>query len=75
MPVETKQKNDSIRVKQYITDDKGHKVAAVIDVKELDRIEELIEDLSDIKAIRDRIAEPAEDYEAYSCCRKARRRV
>lgn len=32
-----------IKVKQYITDRKGHKVAAVIDMNELDRLEVLLE--------------------------------
>jgi|WetSurMetagenome_2_1015567.scaffolds.fasta_scaffold00091_5 hypothetical protein len=60
-----KQKKETIKIKQYITDDLGRKVAAVIDFKELNRIGELLEDRSDIKAIRYRISEPAEDYEAY----------
>lgn len=72
MSIATKQKNDPIKVKQYITDAKGHKVAAVIAIKELDRIEELLEDLSDLKAIKDRIAEPVEDYAVYSRRRKSR---
>ncbi len=32
-----------IKVKQYITDKKGHKVAAVIAMDELDRLETLLE--------------------------------
>lgn len=62
---------DIIDVKQYITDKRGHKVAAVLDIEELTRIKELLEDLSDLKAIEDRIAEPEEDYEAYSRKRKS----
>ncbi len=75
MPTTLKQKSDAIKIKQYITDAKGHKVAAVIAVKELYRIEELLEDLSDRKAVRDRIAEPVEDYETYSKRRKKRLRA
>ena len=66
---------DIINVKQYITDRKGHKVAAILEIEELARIKELLEDLSDLKAIEDRIAEPEEDYEAYSHKRKSRLHV
>lgn len=34
--------------------------------------EDLFEDLSDSKAIEDRMSEPSEDYEAYSRKRKSR---
>jgi hypothetical protein len=66
---------DIINVKQYITDKKGHKVAAILEIEELARIKELLEDLSDLKAIEERIAEPEEDYEAYSRKRKSRLHV
>lgn len=66
---------DMISVKQYVTDEKGHKVAAILDIKELARIKELLEDLSDLKAIEDRVSEPSEDYEAYSRKRKSRLHV
>jgi len=75
MPAVTKQKDDHIRVKQYITNTKGHKVAAILDIKELERVNDLLENLSDLKTIDDRIAEPEEDYEAYSRKRKLRLRV
>ena len=75
MPLAVRQKDDNIKVKNYITDDKGHKVAAVLDIKELARINELLEDLSDLKAIEGRISEPSEDYEAYSRKRKSRLHV
>lgn len=75
MPTAVKQKEDLIKVKQYITDPEGHKVAAIIDIDELSRLEELLEDLSDLKAIEDRKDEPVEDYEAYSSRRKSRLRV
>ena len=74
MITETKEK-DIISVKQYVTDKKGHKVAAILDIKELNRIEELLEDLPDLKTIGDRNSEPSEDYEAYSRKRKSRLRV
>jgi hypothetical protein len=75
MPLAVRQKDDYIKVKNYITDKKGHKVAAVLDIKELARIEDLLEDLSDLKAIEHRIAEPSVDYEAYSRKRKSRLHV
>lgn len=72
----TKQKQkDVISVKQFVTDKKGQKVAAILDIKELDRVKTLLEDLSDLKAIEDRIAEPSEDYEKYSKKRKSRLHV
>ncbi len=66
---------DIVDVKQYVTDKKGHKVAAILDIKELARVKDLLEDLSDLKAIKDRIAEPEEDYESYSRRRKSRLHV
>ncbi len=72
MSLAVKQKDDHIKVKKYITDAKGHKVAAVLDIKEFARINDLLEDIIDLKTIEDRIAEPAEDYEAYSRKRKSR---
>jgi hypothetical protein len=71
MATKLKQK-EIVKVKQYVTDKKGHKVAAILDMDELNRVEKLLEDLSDLKAIEDRIAEPEEDYEAYSHKRKTR---
>ncbi|MDP3297308.1 MAG: hypothetical protein Q8N09_06930 [Thermodesulfovibrionia bacterium] len=71
MPLAVKQKDDHIKVKKYITDAKGNKVAAVLDIRELARVNDLLEDLIDLKTIEDRIAEPSEDYEAYSRKRKS----
>ena len=71
----TLKKKDLISVKKYITDNKGHKIAAVIDIEELNRVEDLLEDMSDLKAIEDRKDEPVEDYEAYSNKRKSYPRV
>jgi len=75
MPVRSKQNEEHVKVKQYITDSKGQRVGAVLDIKELARLNELIEDLLDLKAIEDRVAEPASDYEAYSRRRKSRLHV
>lgn len=74
MTIKLKQK-DIINVKQYVIDRKGQKVAAILDIDELIRVEELLEDISDLKSIKDRIAEPEEDYEGYSRKRKARLNV
>ncbi|MCX5807231.1 MAG: hypothetical protein NT010_14415 [Proteobacteria bacterium] len=66
----TKQKQkEVISVKQFVTDKKGQKVAAIVDIKELDRVKTMLEDLYDLKTIEDRIAEPSEDYENYSSLR------
>lgn len=73
--VTTLKQKDLIIVKKYITDNKGHKKAAVIDIDEFNRIQELLEDISDLKSIEDRKDEPAEDYEAYSNKRKSHLRV
>lgn len=75
MSVASSQKDDQIKVKQYLIDAKGQKVAAVLDIKELARVNDLIEDLIDLKTIEDRVAEPVEDYETYSRKRKSRLHV
>ena len=75
MSLAVRQKNNHIKVKQYITDAKGQKVAAILDIKEVARVNDLIEDLLDLKTIENRIAEPTEDYEAYSRKRKSRLHV
>jgi len=75
MAVASKRKDDHIKVKQFIKDAKGQKVAAVLDLKELARVNDLLEDLLDLKTIDDRVAEPSEDYEAYSRKRKSRLHV
>ena len=60
MSTALKQKKDLVKVKQFVTNSKGQKVAAIIEIDELKRLEELIEDISDIKAIEDRkISEPS----------------
>ena len=63
---------DRVKVDRFVMDERGRKVAAIIDIEELNRIEEILEDASDLKAIHDRVAEPAEDYETYSRKRKTR---
>ncbi len=75
MTITKEQENNPIKIKQYITDDKGHKIAVIIDIKEFKRLEDLIEDLSDIKSIEDRKNEPEEDYEVYSKKRKSQLNV
>jgi len=72
MRITLKQKKDLIKVKQFVTNNEGQKVAAIIEMEELKRLEELIEDMSDIKAIEDRKNEPGEDYEAYSKKRRSK---
>ena len=52
MSTALKQENDTIKINQYITDKKGHKVAVIIEIGELERLKEIIEDLSDIKAFK-----------------------
>lgn len=68
-------RKDQVKVDRFVTDKQGRKIAAIINIKELNRIEEMIEDASDLKAVKDRVAEPVEDYEVYSRKRKAIRRV
>jgi hypothetical protein len=70
MPSTSKQK-DHVKIERFVTDKKGFKVGAIIGIKELKRIEEILEDSSDPKVIRDRVAESVEDYEAYSRKRRA----
>lgn len=43
MPATAKQKNDHIKVKQFITDTKGHKMAAVIDIAEFNRLKTILD--------------------------------
>lgn len=43
MSTALKSESELIKVKQYLTDKKGHKVAAVIAMDELDRLETLLE--------------------------------
>lgn len=42
MPTAIKRGEDIIRVKQYITDTKGHKVAAVIEIEEFLRLKAMV---------------------------------
>jgi len=43
MPALAKRKDDHIKVRQFITDTKGHKMAAVIDIDELNRLETVLD--------------------------------
>ncbi|NOZ69422.1 MAG: hypothetical protein GXP46_09320 [Deferribacteres bacterium] len=65
-------KPNIIKVKQYVIDKRGHRIAAILDMEEIKRLEELLEDIADLKVIEDRIREPVENYEAYSRKRKSR---
>ncbi|MDP2681507.1 MAG: hypothetical protein Q8P28_01690 [Deltaproteobacteria bacterium] len=53
----TQKEKDIVHVKQYVTDAKGHKMAAILDIKELARVHELLEDLADLKVIEERVYE------------------
>ena len=64
-------RSDLVAVKRYLVDAKGNKKAAILEMKELVRIEELLEDISDLKAIDKRGDEKEESYEAYSRKRKS----
>ncbi|MBF0606318.1 MAG: hypothetical protein SFH39_04785 [Candidatus Magnetobacterium sp. LHC-1] len=74
MPAVIEQEKDIvlIRVTQYVTDGQGIRVAAIVDIEELRRVEELIEDLHDLRIIAERKNTPTLDYEEYSARRKAR---
>ncbi len=43
MPAVAKRKDDQIKVKQFLTDTKGQKMAAVIDLEELERLETMLD--------------------------------
>jgi len=43
MPAVAKRKDDHIKVRQFITDTKGNKMAAVIDMDELTRLETVLD--------------------------------
>lgn len=51
MPTIQKQA-DIVKVKQYVTDAKGHKKAAILDMKELERVQELLEDLATSRRLK-----------------------
>jgi hypothetical protein len=54
-----------IKVRQYVVNEKGRKVAAILGIKECRRIEALLEDLDDLKTIDNRRSEVGEEYESY----------
>jgi len=43
MSTVAKRKDDHIEVKQFLTDIKGHKMAAVIDIEEFDRVKAVLD--------------------------------
>ena len=61
-----------IKIKQFVTDNKGQKIGAVLDMDEFVRVKDLLEDLIDLKSVEDRVNESEENYEAYSSKRKSR---
>jgi hypothetical protein len=74
MPTKVKEKK-TIAVKRFITDEKGKKLSAIIDIKELERMKELLEDIEDLRVIEERKDEPVADFEEYLRKRKTRSRV
>lgn len=42
MPTAVKHKDDDIKVKQFLTDAKGHKMAAVIEIEEFNRVKAVL---------------------------------
>lgn len=60
MSTTVKREDNLIQVKQYITDKEGHKVAAIIEIDELERLKEMLKDLPDLNVIEDRKNEPGE---------------
>ncbi|NUO10464.1 MAG: hypothetical protein HUU08_17715 [Candidatus Brocadia sp.] len=57
-----KQENNPIKINQYITDNKGHKIAAIIEIEELKRLKEIIEDFCDIMAFKGKKKESKEAF-------------
>lgn len=45
MPTALKEANKLINIKQYITDGEGHKIAVIIDIKELQKIKKLLKNI------------------------------
>ena len=43
MPTAARRKDDHIKVKQFLTDPKGHKMAAVIDIDEFNRVKAVLD--------------------------------
>lgn len=74
MPIKVKEKK-TITIKRFITDEKGKKLSAIIDIKELERMKELLEDIEDLRVIEERKDEPVADFEEYLRKRKTRSRV
>ncbi|MBF0536977.1 MAG: hypothetical protein HQL03_01855 [Nitrospirae bacterium] len=64
-----------MKIKGYITDSQGHKISAIVDVDELRRIEELIEDHYCMRILAERKDEPTEDFEEYLKEREAKEHV
>ena|GEM_PF-5701242 len=54
-------KTGIISVKQYVIDKQGNKLAAILDMEELARVRDLLEGLSDLKAIENICSKHAEN--------------
>ncbi|KJU82727.1 hypothetical protein MBAV_005082 [Candidatus Magnetobacterium bavaricum] len=70
--LEQKQASENVTIREYITDSEGRIVAAIVDIEELRRVEELIEDLSDLIVIEERKNENRIDFFDYLKKRQAR---
>ncbi|MBF0607860.1 MAG: hypothetical protein SFH39_08710 [Candidatus Magnetobacterium sp. LHC-1] len=72
--IEQEQRNEIglIQISQYVTDSEGRRIGAIIDIAELSRVEELIEDLHDMRIVAERESEPDLDFNAYCAKRRAR---
>ncbi|MDN3515101.1 MAG: hypothetical protein NG747_11965 [Candidatus Brocadia sp.] len=62
MSTALKQKNDIIKINQYITDNKGYKIAAIIKIEELERLKEIIKGFSDIVVFKGKKKESKEAF-------------
>ncbi|MBF0336404.1 MAG: hypothetical protein HQL05_01095 [Nitrospirae bacterium] len=70
--LEQERASESVNIREYITDSEGRIVAAILDIEELRRVEELIEDLSDLLVIEERKNEHRVDFFDYMKKRQAR---
>ncbi|MBF0539070.1 MAG: hypothetical protein HQL03_12555 [Nitrospirae bacterium] len=64
-----------IQVSQYVTDSEGRRIAAIVNIEELRRVEELIEDVHDLRIVAERENEPDIDFKEYCAKTKARMNV
>lgn len=62
MSTTLKKEVDTIKINQYITDNKGYKIAAIIKIEELERLKEIIKGFSDIMAFKGKKKESKEAF-------------